>query len=310
VDHDPRLRDLLLSQDGAVARRQLLSLGYDDSDLRRMVRRRELVRRHPGVYVDHTGVSTWDCRAWAAVLFYGRAALCGPSAVDRGGAPLHVAIEHPRNAVALPGVHLHRLVGLEGRTLWHVSPPRLRLEEAALDAAAGARCLSDAVAVLSRVCQERRTTPDRLLEALEGRRRTRWGRELRAVLADVRSGAQSALEVGFLRRVVGAHGLPAGTRQVPAETRSGRVYRDVLLTPWDVVVELDGLAWHGAAHVRWQDMSRDLDAAADGLVTVRVGWRHVHDEACRTADRLAALLRRRGWSGSPRRCGRGCTLPG
>ena len=50
-------------------------------------------------------------------------------------------------------------------------------------------------------------------------------------------------------------------------------------------------------------MNRDLDAAAgDGALTLRLSWGQVFDRACRTADRVGAVLRRRGWDGQVRRC--------
>ena len=42
-------------QDGVVSRRQLRELGARDHDIVRLVRRRDLVAVHPGVYVAHTG---------------------------------------------------------------------------------------------------------------------------------------------------------------------------------------------------------------------------------------------------------------
>jgi hypothetical protein len=61
-------RELAL-QDGVVCRRQLMAAGCAPADLERMLRRRELTRVLPGVFVDHTGVPTWHQRAWAGVLF-------------------------------------------------------------------------------------------------------------------------------------------------------------------------------------------------------------------------------------------------
>ncbi|MGZ4437110.1 MAG: type IV toxin-antitoxin system AbiEi family antitoxin domain-containing protein [Nocardioidaceae bacterium] len=119
-----RLAQLFFDQDGVVARWQVLAAGYDDAFIERMLRRREWARVHPGVYLEHTGRPTWQQRAWAAVLHYWPAALSHSSALGPPGTPrrgreaqpvIHVAIEHPRKAVAVPGVHVHRLVGLHGR---------------------------------------------------------------------------------------------------------------------------------------------------------------------------------------------------
>lgn len=302
------LRDLTDRQSGVVARRQLLQVGWGDHDIRREVRNRRLTTVHRGVYVNHTGPLSWSSRAWAAVLFHEGSALCGPSALTLSGDPLHVAIPAGRQGVRLPGVVLHQLSGLDDRVLWNRSPPRLRVEEAALDVAGAARSTAEAVAVVSDVCGRRATTPERLLVALSRRRRTPRGVELRRVLTDAASGVGSVLERDYLLRVERPHGLPRSRRQAAARTASGAVYRDALYDEVAVAVELDGFAWHGDAAARSRDMSRDLESAADGVLTLRLGWRHVWDEPCLTAGRVARVLRERGWRGRPRRCRQGCVL--
>lgn len=302
------LRELFDNQAGVVHRRPLLELGFDDNDARRLMRNRRLVRLHPGVYLNHTGPPSWVSRAWAAVLYYSESALCHRSALDLSGDPIHVAIEHPRNADSLPGVVLHRLTGLQDRVQWHRSPPRLRLEEAAIDVAGAATTTSGAVDVVTQVCNRRATTPRRLLAALDGRQRTPRGVELRRALRDVAEGMHSALEAGVVRRVLRPHGLPLGRRQVRAGTSHGVVYRDVLLEEFGLVVELDGQTWHGDPAARAQDMTRDLVAAGEGLLTVRLGWPHVHQTPCVTAVGLASVLRQRAWQGLPRACSTGCAI--
>ena len=224
------------------------------------------------------------------MLFHGEAALCDRSALDMAGDPIHVAIEHPRKGGPLRGVVLHRLTRLHERVQWHRCPPRLRLEEAALDVAGAALTRQRAIDVLTEVCNRRATTPQRLLEAMDARQRMPRGSELRRALHDVAAGMHSALETLLLRRVVRPHGLPVGRRQVRQVTQRGVVYRDVLLDGFGVVIELDGQAWHGDPAARARDMARDLTAAGQGLLTVRLGWTQVHDEPCATAAELAAVL--------------------
>lgn len=85
------------------------------------------------------------------------------------------------------------------------------------------------------------------------------------------------------------------------------LYRDVLYEEWRVAVELDGMSWHSDAASRSRDMSRDLDAVAAGITTVRLGWRHVEEQPCRTAAQVGKVLTSRGWGGRPRACGPACT---
>jgi hypothetical protein len=49
------LDQLLRDQSGVVARKQILALGGQPHDIRRMVRRRALASVHRGVFVDRTG---------------------------------------------------------------------------------------------------------------------------------------------------------------------------------------------------------------------------------------------------------------
>lgn len=68
-------RALLRQQGGSVARSQLTGADAQPHDIERMLRRRELVRVLPGVFVDHTGPLTWTQRTWAGVLHAWPAAL-------------------------------------------------------------------------------------------------------------------------------------------------------------------------------------------------------------------------------------------
>lgn len=321
MDLDP-VHAQLAEQDGMVSRRQLRAAGLDDNDIERMLRRRQLRSVHPGVYVEHTGPLTWRQRAWAAVLACWPAALYGHSAMraaetsTRKGAPdhagelIHVGVEHPRKKMGPPGVRVHRLVGLQEKVQWNFGPPRMRFEEAVLAVCADEKSADGALAVAADSCQRRRTTPARLLRALAGRR-IRHGAWLRSVLDDIASGAHSLLEHGYLNRVERPHGLPTARRQRHENTEDGSLYRDALYEAQGVVVELDGRVGHEWSDERWDDMDRDLDAGADGLLSVRLGWRQVFGTSCRTAERIDRILRRRGWEGRMRPCGSDCSaLPG
>ncbi|WP_110240257.1 hypothetical protein [Nocardioides gilvus] len=300
------MESLLTLQSGVVARRQLVDVGLMPNDVRRLLRRRDLVPLHPGVYVNHTGEPTWLQQAWGAVLLHPPAALShdsalrvtdGPGRIALPG-PIHVAVDRGRRHDALPGIRLHRMAGLDDRVLWNASPPRVRIEEALVDLAAGARDDMAAIAVLADAVQARRTTPARVRAALHGRTRVARRAFLDAVLDDIATGTGSVLEHGYLTRVERPHGLPVGQRQV----RSRPFYRDLLYAGQAQVVELDGRAFHDSARQRDADLDRDLDSAIDGLSTVRLGWGQVFGRPCHTAERVGALLRTRGWSGRPRSC--------
>jgi very-short-patch-repair endonuclease len=73
-----------------------------------------------------------------------------------------------------------------------------------------------------------------------------------------------------------------------------------------VCVELDGQAAH-PAEGRWRDTHRDNANLLQGTQTLRYGWPDVTAHRCRTAAEIAAVLRRRGWTGTLQRCGPACT---
>lgn len=287
----------------------MLEAGLDDHDIRRLVRRREWARVHAGVYVAHTGPPTWLQYAWAAVLAAWPAALAGESALraDDGPGravarrPICVVVERKRNVAAPNDVRVVHATGLDERVRWNLCPPRVRIEEAVLDIAATAPSDFAAIAVLADAVQSRRTTAQRLIEALGRRRRIRRRAFLEAVLRDIRDGTCSVLEHGYLTRVERPHDLPRGTRQPPADC-GGRIYRDVTYEPWGTYVELDGRLFHDSARARDADLDRDLDAALAGKVTLRLGWGQVFDRSCATAAKVGRLLVDRGWTEEPRRC--------
>lgn len=309
-----RIFDLLEAQSGVVSRRQVLASGATRADLRRWLRRRDLVPMHRGVYVNHTGEPTWLQRAWAAVLSLWPAVLAGESALRAAEGPgrrpdpdpLDVVVASSRRVAAPPGVGVVRRVHLDELALWNTSPPRLRYEVATLDVAVRAPTDLAAVGVLAESLQSRRTTAARLQDALSKRRRTPRRSWLDSVLADLADGTCSVLEVGFLRRVERPHGLPRGRRQVRAVGAMGAAYRDA---EYDgLVIELDGRLFHDNARQRDRDMDRDLDTHAEGRAPVRLGYGQVFGRPCATAARLEAVFRRQGWRGRARPCGPGCVL--
>jgi hypothetical protein len=305
------LERLLRNQSGVIARRQVLAGGMEDLDIRRLLRRREWAIVHDGVYVDHTGEPTWLQLAWAGVLFAWPAALChdsalraadGPGRRERSAAdPIHVAVDRDRAFAAPAGIVPHRLGDFHAKVQWNLGPPRVRVEQAVLDVAAESRDDFATIAVLAQAVQSRRTTAQRIGEALEGRSRIARRKFLGDVLRDLADGTCSVLEHGYLDRVERPHGLPRPSRQL-LESSRGPIYRDAAYRRFGLVVELDGRLFHSSAEARSHDLDRDLDAAIDGRDSVRLGWRQVFDHACWTAARIGVLLQRRGWEGPVLRC--------
>ena len=304
--------DLLALQSGVVSRRQLTGLGVEVHDLQRLLRRRDLVRVHTGVFVDHTGELTWLQRAWVGVLLAWPAALAhdtalravdGPGRTARDDSLIQLAVDRHRRLSVPAGYRLRRLSHLDDRVLWNTSPPRVRIEEALIDVAAAKDDAFGAIAVLADAVQSRRTVPRRIRACLVARARVPRRDFLHGLLVDLEHGTCSVLEHGYLELVERAHGLPTANRQLRDSVR-GPVLRDVAYVPYAQVVELDGRLWHDTAAQRDADLDRDLDAAVVGWATVRIGWGQVYDRPCETAVRIGALLRARGCTGELSPCPR------
>ena len=301
---------LLATQDGVIARRQALTAGETPLSIARLLRRREWVAVHPGVYVNHTGALTWQQRAWAAVLAAGpRAALCleSASACSRGqGTQGHRRGRHPRRrrpqaltrrarrGTDPPGVGPGRPGAVEPeptpdplrghgprpRRPRHVTDvgrsPGRRVREPAYD---GGPAAAEKLDARSRIAQRA------------------W---LRSVLSDVADGTCSVLEHGYLDLVERPHGLPVGQRQAPRHGSNGRVYCDVGPSR----PRRQGRAGRQAVpHVdtedRDQDMERDLDAAVDGTAAdaadrLRPGLRATVRDSGQARHRHAAARLGRG----------------
>ncbi|ALG85873.1 hypothetical protein ACH46_17005 [Gordonia phthalatica] len=316
-DQEAEVDRILRLQDGVITKAQVMEVGPGRAYFRRQVRRRAWVAVYPGVCVNHTGPLTWRQRAWCAVLDAQPAALSHRSALraanpkyyqGRDDEPIHIVVDASRRVPARPGIVVHYSRHFGERALMRTHPPRMRLEEAALDVAAAGADDLEAIAVLADVVQARTTTADRLIAALDRRMRMPRRKFLRDVLLNVRDGTCSVLEHEYLTKVERAHGLPKGIRQTPTESgRSG--FRDVEYPELDWIVELDGRLCHDNARARDLDMERDLDAAAfEKKRSQRLGYGQVFGRACSTAAKLGRIFRDAGWTGHVKRCGPDCGI--
>jgi hypothetical protein len=290
-----------------VARRQLIEIGVTASEIRRLLRRRELMWLHAGVYVHHTGPLTRAQCEWLAVLACWPAALSHQSALPGGSdGPVHVAIDMRRTVTPPTGVVVHRMAGFHDRVRWSASPPAVRLEHAAIEVARQQQDVAAMFRVMADAVQCRRTTVEKLRAALRSRSRVPNRGLLMELLDDLATGAAPVLEREYLA-LERRHGLPTGcppvARQRPVDDGPRLRYQDVRYEELGMVVELDGRAFHDNAEARDADAGRDLDHAVstDGL-TVRLTYGQVFRDGCATVAKIAILLQRRGWTGELSRC--------
>lgn len=298
---------LAAAQADVVTREQALGLDLSRHTLARLVDQDRWRRLGPGLFVVHNSTVEWQSLAWAGVLLGGSGSrIAGTAAahahglVDEAPDPVTVLVPHGAHVRSRahwsfvqerPGARSSRSTG---------SPPRTLLPDTLLDLCEGAspRAVEDLV---TRAVQRRLTTPQHLHRALV--RRTRHSRRsfLAALLHEVAEGAESPLELRYLRAVERAHGLPPGLRQGPSRDRSA--WRDVLYEPYGLVVELDGRRGHEGVGA-FRDMRRDNAALLQRLATLRYGHGDVWGRPCAVAREVATVLRSGGWTGFPTACRR------
>jgi len=184
-------------------------------------------------------------------------------------------------------------------------PPCTRVEDTVLDLIEAARSFDDAYAWICRAIGRRRTTADRLRQAMDDRKKMRWRGEIALALGDAEGGALSVLEHRYVHRVERPHGLPVARRQARVRYGTGNRYLDNLYEEHGVCAELDGTPAHPADE-QWRDKRRDNANAVNGIVTLRFGLLDLGDRRCETAIAVATLLRRRGWTGHPYPCHPSC----
>lgn len=298
-----RLLHLASFQAGIVSRGQCLADGLTRHSLARL--RREGWRPlGPECFHVLPSEPTFAAWAWAAILHAGDRAALGFDAAahelgwtSRPPRIIDVWVPDGRQLSPYGPVRFHRdLVGREpvsrpGNTdrvdtaldLCGRGDPDQMVTWLARASSGGAR-----TAALRRGLARRPRQPHRALIA--------------ELLTEVEAGAESPLELRFVRQVLRAHGLPVGERQV--RTTAGRV--DLVDRTHRLAIELDGRLGH-AGEGAFRDAARDNRHAAQGLVSLRYGWSDTVARPCVTAEQVSTVLRTRGWRGLRRACRRpGC----
>jgi hypothetical protein len=306
----------LAVQAEAIARSQSAVLGIDPDTMRNRLRSGRWQRLQRGVYATFSGDPTRETILWAALLRAGPdAVLSHQTAAERhglidGSSPVITitvpAARHP-GRTKIPGVVIHRSDAILRTRHPAMLPPCTRVEDTVLDLIELAPTFDEAYMWICRAIGRRRTTADRLREAMGARKKMRWRREIMVALGDAADGALSVLEYRYVHRVERPHGLPTARRQARIRLGTGNRYLDNLYEEYAVCTELDGTAAHSADE-QWRDKRRDNANAVNGIVTLRFGLLDLDDRRCDTADAVATLLRRRGWMGAPRACGDGCKV--
>lgn len=311
-DIPPPARELLAVQGKAIARYQGPAADIDPRSMRTKVSNERWQRLHRGVYAAFSGDPARETLLWAALLRAGPdAVLSHQTAAERHGlidGPSPVititvpASKRPARA-KISGILIHRSDAIARSRHPAMLPPCTRVEDTVLDLIEVASTFDDAYAWICRSIGRRRTTADRIRQAMEARKKMRWRREIALALGDAEDGALSVLEYRYVRRVERPHGLPVARRQAKVRQRFGNRYLDNLYEPYGVCVELDGTSAHPEDE-QWRDKRRDNANLFGGIVTFRFGFPELGEHRCESAAYVASALRVRGWLDSAHSCRR------
>lgn len=172
------------------------------------------------------------------------------------------------------------------RRILDLDIPRVAFDDSVIDALGQVGEL-EAIALVTRVIQERRTTSTRLLAVLQTRSRVAHREVVERILRDG-AGIESALEYTFADRVERAHGLPRMVRQFVVPETGHRA--DCAYPDRRTLIHLDGARYHDPEI----DRMLDNQHARLGYLAFRFGWVDCWSRPCRTAAVLAdgALPRR------------------
>jgi predicted transcriptional regulator of viral defense system len=197
------LTQYLEAQASAIARRQGQDPGMDPETMRTRVRNGRWQRLQRGVYAAFSGDPARETALWAALL------RAGPGAVlsHQTAAERHGLIDQPSPVITItvpaskrparakiPGIVIHRSDAILRTRHPAMKPPCTRVEDTVLDLIQNAPTFDDAYAWICRAIGRRRTTADRLCQAMDDRKKMRWRRELMVALGDADEGVLSVLE--------------------------------------------------------------------------------------------------------------------
>ena len=285
---DVRLAILAAEQEGAVAARQLLALGFTKAAIERRVRSGHLHRIHRGVYaVGHPALSLHG-RFMAAVLACGESAALSHYAA--GTLDGYLTWDDRRPEVTVigstrhhAGLRIHRTRRLDERDVRrNVTIPRTTPARTLLDLADD---LSDkALRRAVRQAQAMNLTSVRQIADVLTRSNGRRGaKRLAALIADGPAPTRSELEDMVLDLIDNA-----GLERPQINRRLGRYYPDLRWPDQRLTVECDSATWHSGKLASEDDAVRQARLEADGERVLRVTYQQALKQPQQTIARLAA----------------------
>lgn len=248
VDPSPELLSLAAAQDGVLATVQAAQHGLGRYSVARLIDTQQWCRLERGVLYVRGQPPSYRSLAWAGFLLGGPGARIGgvgagylSGLLNEVPASVPVLVPHTRVvAERPPWIFRRERAGVRGMGTVG-SPPRLRVEDTVLDLCHSADS-ERVVSLITTAVQHRLTTVGRLRRACASRAKMRHRRLVMDLLAEVEEGAETPLELAYLRRVERPHGLPRGVRQSRVGTAG--LIRDVRYDEFGLILELDGRIGH------------------------------------------------------------------
>jgi len=291
------------SQGGVFTRSEALSR-FGSHIVEDALRAGALVRVFPSTYALPELANHRDTQRRAALTHRPDAALGGLDALDLwalldrevSAGPIQMVTDPKHRESMFPMLRVSRRKGFRNEAPDVVVRNGMRvtrLERTIIDSWPQLPALDRRAPALVAV-RERRTTGERLLDALAASGRVVGAAEMRHTFGLIAAGCHSPLELWGHEHVFGSGELRRATCQVRMRTRNGIVYVDRYYEDEMLAVELDGAAYHGAPGQRERDIRRDAALAALGIQTIRFGHpRLFRDPAGVRAETLDVLAMRR-----------------
>ncbi|WP_405061482.1 hypothetical protein OG474_07490 [Kribbella sp. NBC_01505] len=295
------MAQLASAQEGVVSRLQLAAIGVPRWQTVAELRGERWARHGSQTLATYTGPLTARAVWWSAIFEVGGgAALDGSTALSAAGLSgfddvLHVSVPkswHPRRA---RGVVVHETRRRKPDDLVETGLPRTRPPVAAVRAALWARSDREAATILAMSVQQGLTTAEAITEAFATVRRDRRRRFIATILPDLAKGAQSIGELDFAR-LCREFGLPEPDRQTRRRGPDGTWYLDNHWTPYDAVVEIEGVH-HLEAAQALADASRQNELTIGHSRVLRIPVIGLRVSPAHYMSQVARLLRSAGWPG-------------
>ena len=262
-----------------ISRQQALGSGLTSRQIDRLLRTREWLRVHPGVYRLHASVPLPETALRSASLWLGPDALL----TDEGAVWWWGVVQDPPTSWTFTSTGVRRrrsgvrlveaFVDPRDRTT-HRDVPVVSIPWAVLRAAAVREQdrPGDGIALIDQAKQTRAVRQGELERAFE-RHPGGWGSQtIRTLLRRTGDGAHSELErlaVSILRRA----GITGFKPNLTVRLSDGQYAEiDIAFVDRRVAIELDGFAYHSDADTFRSDRRRGNQLMADGWTVRRFTW--------------------------------------